>query len=381
MEERYELTIERIMGIIGEETVAEPYRAYFQHVAEFLLKVDKVRTSEKQEKSNTIKMLYEDVLPENYETSYANPEYALQELGQEIGFFLSALYVELRSAIGYAYEGRLDYIVILNELFVEIYNRFEAEEVPEISGLKESFYWYASDYCDVFAADKVRAEISPEFTTFAKEVLMECDLENPEYLYQYGEYVGNEALSCAQYLRERSEDEIAALAERYTDRQVPENSVIDISYSLGMERLVKKVIENYSERNVSFSIYRTPHSLITRYLDRNDGFSGDMVNPQYEYDHRDDLGMVLDKQFVERRLEVIRTVLEQNKEQAERVSRMIEIHFCGGEQKAKEKNERIQLNEVQEELLKVLYEKEEQLRNQYISNRIIIDAPFEKQVY
>lgn len=381
MEERYELTMERMRGILEEETVAEPYRRYFRHVAAFLLKIDEVRRAGSQEKRAIIKWLYEDVLPENYETSYANPAYALQTLGAEIGPFLSVLYVELRAAIGYAYEGRLDYIVILYELFVEIYNRFEGEEVPEISGLKESFYWYASDYCDVFAADKVRAEILPDFTTFAKEILMECDFEDLEDLYQYGEYVGNEALSCARYLKECQEEEIAALAERYTDRQVPENSVIDISYSLGMERLVKKVIENYSERNVSFAIYRTPHSLITRYLDRNDGFSGEVVNPQYEYDHRDDLGMVLDKQFVERRLEVIRTVLEQNKEQAERVSRMIEIHFCEGESNTKEKLERIQLNEVQEELLKVLYEKEEQLRNQYISNRIVIDAPFEKQVY
>lgn len=381
MEERYELTIERIRGIMEEETVAEPYRGYFRHVAEFLLEIDQMRVAEETRKKERMEAFYKEILPENYSTSYTNPSYASQVLGTEIGYFLSALYVEIRSVIGYAYEGRLDYISILNELFVEIYNRFEVDEVPELSGLKESFYWYASDYCDVFAADKVMAEIKPEFTDFAKNIIKNSDLEQPEYLYQYGEFVGEKEFACAAYLKTLSEEEISALAEKYTDRELLENSVVNISYNLGMERLVKKVMENYEEKNIEFAIYRTPHSLITRYLDRNDGFCGTTVNPQYEYDHRDDLGLVLDKQFVERRLEVIRTVLEQNKEQAERVRHMIEIHFCENEQKASEQTERILLNEVQEELLKVLYEKEEQLRNQYLPNRTIIDAPFEKQVY
>lgn len=381
MEERYELTIERIRGILEEETVAELYRGYFRHVAHFLLAINQMRVDEGMKKKERMEALYEDILPENYDTSYANPSYTSQIFGAEIGCFLSTLYVEIRSVIGYAYEGRLEYISILNELFVEIYNRFEVDEVPELSGLKESFYWYASDYCDVFAADKVMAEINPDFTDFAKEIIWNSDLNDPEYLYQYGEFVGEKEFACAKYLSELSEEEIEALANVYMDREILENSVINISYSLGLERLVKKVMENYKEKNIEFAIYRTSHSLITRYLERNDGFCGSTANPQYEYDHRDDLGIVLDKQFVERRLEVIRTVLEQNKEQAERVSRMIEIHSDMEAQKISEQTERILLNEVQEELLKVLYEKEEQIRSQYLPNRTIIDAPFEKQVY
>lgn len=381
MEERYELTIERIRGILEEETVAELYRGYFRHVAQFLLDIDQMCVAEGMKKKERMEALYVDILPENYDTSYANPSYTSQVFGAEIGCFLSTLYVEIRSVIGYAYEGRLEYISILNELFVEIYNRFEVDEVPELSGLKESFYWYASDYCDVFAADKVMAELNPDFTDFAKDIIWNSDLNDLEYLYQYGEFVGENELACAKYLRDLSEEEIEALANVYMDSAVPENSVINISYSLGLERLVKKVMEKYKEKNIEFAIYRTSHSLITRYLERNDGFCGSTVNPQYEYDHRDDLGIVLDKQFVERRLEVIRTVLEQNKEQAERVSRMIEIHFDMEVQKTSEQTERILLNEVQEELLKVLYEKEEQIRSQYLPNRTIIDAPFEKQVY
>lgn len=41
-----------------------------------------------------------------------------------------------------------------------------------------------------------------------------------------------------------------------------------------------------------------------------------MANWQYEYDHRQDQALFMDKRYIERRLEVMHTVYEQNKEQA-----------------------------------------------------------------
>ena len=43
MNERYELTIERIRSIADEETVAEVYRDYFQSVARFILDIYEIR--------------------------------------------------------------------------------------------------------------------------------------------------------------------------------------------------------------------------------------------------------------------------------------------------------------------------------------------------
>ena len=45
MEERYYLTLERIMQMKEEETVAEPYRGYFRQVADFLLRIHDVKDS------------------------------------------------------------------------------------------------------------------------------------------------------------------------------------------------------------------------------------------------------------------------------------------------------------------------------------------------
>ena len=110
MNERYELTIERIRSIVTEETVANAYRDYFQCVARFLLEIDAIRERMKicpneqcdlEELKKENEQIYRDVTGEHYETSYANPTYAVSQLGEEIGQLLSFLYVR------YAYAMRL----------------------------------------------------------------------------------------------------------------------------------------------------------------------------------------------------------------------------------------------------------------------------------
>ena len=169
MEERYNLAIDRMKAIIEEKTVAEPYREYFQHVARFILKLDELKQNvesgkqkemSEEELQEEMKDLYADELEANYEKSYANPAYAVLVLGGELGSFLSAVYTEIRGSISYVQEQRMEYVVIGAELLIEIYNKFEEEKQPQPESLKEIFYWYASDYCDVFAGPHQRPDRS-----------------------------------------------------------------------------------------------------------------------------------------------------------------------------------------------------------------------------
>ena len=162
MEERYNLAIDRMKAIIEEKSVAEPYREYFQHVARFILKLDELKRNvesgkqkemSEEELQEEMKDLYADELEANYEKSYANPAYAVLVLGGELGSFLSAVYTEIRGGISYVQEQRMEYVVIGAELLIEIYNKFEEEKQPQPESLKEIFYWYASDYCDVFLTE------------------------------------------------------------------------------------------------------------------------------------------------------------------------------------------------------------------------------------
>ena len=156
--ERHQLSIERLQMIDQEETVQDRYRPYFRMCAAFLLKLESLRrtiedhsfeTFTLEERKRWNQELYVDILGENYKKSFADPTYAVKMLSEVYGQLLSFLYTELRSGILYAFSNRLDYLTILNELFLEIYQCFEAQEQPEDRNLRECVYWYASDYCDV----------------------------------------------------------------------------------------------------------------------------------------------------------------------------------------------------------------------------------------
>ncbi|MCI6092279.1 aminopeptidase [bacterium] len=374
------------MKITEENTVKEPYQSYFRHVAEFLLRIHDIKDSRhtsarasmtKERLEEEMQMLYYDVLPQNYETSYANPEYAVRELGEELGAFLSALYTELRGDIGYVYEERYDYIVIGNELFIEIYNKFEEEETPSPESLKEIFYWYASDYCDVYAADRVVEQIDPEAYDFAVKRIMESDLTDLRYLYRFGEYVSENELKTAEYLNSLPQETIDKMADTYTEgfrvgfintgKDLSKKSVVNIRYVLGFERVVRKAIQNFEKMGLKPTIYRAASSVITRPRLGKNGFYGGIPNKQYDYDHKDDLGLVLDKQFMERKLEVMRTVLEKNKELAGSFAGPAVMEVFGEKPFAPvTKPEAVTFSKKQEELLLIMNSRAGQITNQYI---------------
>ena len=122
IEERYELALDRIRLMQTEDTVKEPYRDYFKKMAEFVLMLDELRDElldgryqkfTLEELRTWNRRLYQDVLPEQYEESYANPDYACKMFGKESGQILGMLYAELRGAVVYVFEGKTEYLAIL----------------------------------------------------------------------------------------------------------------------------------------------------------------------------------------------------------------------------------------------------------------------------
>ena len=386
MEERYNLAIDRIKAIIEEKTVAEPYRAYFQHVARFMLKLDELKQNvergkqkemSEEELQEEMKDLYADELEANYEKSYANPAYAVLVLGGELGSFLSAVYTEIRGSISYVQEQRMEYVVIGAELLIEIYNKFEEEKQPQPESLKEIFYWYASDYCDVFAADRIKDQIDPESGCFIVNMIMNEDLSDLRYLYRMGEYVGVNERETAAYLNSLSQEKIDKMADTFsegyrigfvnTGKDLSKKSVVNIYYAMGFERIVKKAIENFAKMGLKPSIFRTSHSVITRGRNSQIGFFNISGNKQYVYDHRDDIGLVMDKQYVERKLEVMRTTYEQNKEIAAGYAGPAVIDIFGEKTFVPQaKPEAVKLSEKQEELLVAMNGRAGRLTNEYL---------------
>ena len=267
------------------------------------------------------KRLYEDILPERYEDSYANPSYAVRELG-EYGQMLSFLYTELRGAIVYAFEQKTEYLDILFELLIEVYNRFEEEQEPDVRGIRDILYWYACDYCDVFAAEHIREQIDPT-DNFAMEIIEGSDLEDIRYLYFFGEFVSDNERKTAKHLSELPPETIQKMADVYTEgyrvgfintgRDLSKKSTVNIRYALGFERVVRAAVGNFRKMGLAPTLYRSGVSVLTKRRHLKLGYTGAEANKQYDYDHKDDLGLFMDRQLLERKLEVLKTTYEKYK--------------------------------------------------------------------
>ena len=384
-EMRYELAIERIENIKGENTVSEKYRDYFRTLADFALLVDKLK--EKIENGEYYKFsieelecwnthLYDDVLGEHYKTSYANPAFATEKFGIEYGRLLSFLYTELRGVIPYAFEKKTEYLDILFELFIEVYNQFEEENEPEYEHVRQTIYWYASDYCDVFLADRIKEQIDPE-DNFATDLIMNSDFNDVRYLYYYGEYVSENEKRTAMHLNELPLETIQKMADVYTEgyrigfvntgKNLSKKATVNIRYTLGFERVIRIAIENFRKMGLKPTIYRAGVSVLTKRQHLKIGYYGGIANKQYEYDHKDDQALILDRQFMERKLEVMRTTYKQYKDLARRHAGPACMETFGEEPFTPvSKSEAVKLNDKQKEISLEYDSKSSQIVNSYI---------------
>lgn len=385
MEERYNLAVDRIGDIKEERTVDVKFRDYFVKVAEFIHLIDGTKKKiedhtfdgmQIEELAAWNKKLYSDILPEHYRESYANPDYAVAQLGEAYGSTLSALYAEIRAAIVYVYEKKTEYLDILFELFIEVYNQFEEEEMPDPHVLKEILYWYASDYCDVFVADRIHEQVDAT-QSFAADLILGSDLADLRYLYRFGEYISDSELTTAKYLLSLDETTIQKMADVYTEgyrigfvntgKDLSKKKTVNIRYVLGFERVVKKAIENFDKMGLKPVIYRSGVSMLTKRQHLKIGYYGAIANKQYEYDHRNDQALFLDKKYVERKLEVIATTYEHLKEEAGAFAGPACIEMFGEVPFVPEqKGTALKLSEKQQELSVFFDGRQSRLTNTYI---------------
>lgn len=382
--ERYNLTVERIRSITGEETVAEPFRAYFCRVAEFILMAGEyyreVETGGLEEADLAVmeewnRKLYEDILPEHYEASYGNPVFAVKELGDGYGQLLTFLYAEIRGQVVFATESRLTEMTILNETFIEIYNLFEGE-MPGVGAVKDVLYWFVSDYSDLTVTYRVREGLDASLS-FIKDIIMNSDLSDIRYLYRYGEYVSMAELKIVEFMNRLPQETIDRMADTYTEgyrkgfqvmgRDITKKKTVAIRCELGFERMVRKAVLNFRSMGMEPILFRSAVWSIDRNANRKIGFHGTSPNKQYDYDHRYDSAIYLRKAFADRKLAVLKVAYEAYRKQASEFAGPAVIETFGEDGFTPvNKQEALSLNEKQEKLSLTMANESARIVNAYI---------------
>lgn len=342
---RYELAIGRIKGIVDEKVLEEPFCSYFSKTASFLVFLDEVYIMCKTGRIRELKhdelkelngRLYEDILPGNYASSFTNPAFIAAKIKKagidtSLAGHLSFLAAEMRALIPYAFECNEEILTIYMELFVEVYCMFTmaCEEirgaVPGSEEIRQCLYWFERDNCEIVAAGRIREQVDPS-CDFATRLIMESDLKDTRYLYWFGEYITDDEIKVAEYLNRLSDEEIEDMAHTYTEgyrigfektgKDLSKKRSVNIRFPLGFERMIRAAIHLFEAMDLKPIIYRAATLSLNKRGQLRIGYYGAIPNKQYDYDHREDEAVYLDRDYVNRKLDVLRSAYEDNKELA-----------------------------------------------------------------
>lgn len=336
VKERFELAAERIreiasgkcaleqenLGLFFKKTAAflEKNRAIYAAIADGILERCSLEDLQKENRE-----FYEDILPENYDMSYANPAYAVSVLGEEYGRILSFLYTELRSERVFLFEQDLQKITILNELFIEIYCMFESGDVS-YHQVKDVIYWFLHDYAEEWIGWRVR-EMLDSSLFFATDIVMGANLSDLRYLYAYGEYISENEIQMASYLNSLPQKEIEEIAFTFTDGyregfalknvDLSKKKTVNIRYHIGFERIIRAAVYQFRAMGLEPVIYRAAANTLNKRQNIRIGYVSSSPNEQYDYDHRFDDAIYFDKRMLDRKITCMRKAYEEYADEAE----------------------------------------------------------------
>lgn len=397
VQERYELAMERIQTLLEEEEDSWLYQkenasyfAYFKTVKVFLqsiahayelVKSGKIKTMTIEDLAQLNHNLYSCITGEGvdgltYANSFTNPQYAVKELGKKDGKLLSFVFTELTGLISYAFSQRLFDITIGIELFLEIFGYYNNHDDNTYKDAKSAVYYYVSDYSDIRMETRIRELVDPSMS-FVAEIIQNEDLSDLRYLYLFGEYIGKNEIEVAKYLNSMPQEEIDKIASTYTEGfrtgfinnklDLSTKSVVNIRYNIGFERILKSAIVQFEQMGLKPTIYSAAKSSIHKKRHLKIGYTSTFPNPQFDYDHRFDNGLYVDKGFIERKLTTLRMAYEKYADLAKQYAGPTLIEVFGEKPfEPVEKEEAIVLSEKQQKLI-LHYEKEANLiTNEFI---------------
>ncbi len=314
LQERWELAMQRIKEI-SPETMGI-YADYIKVCQTLFNGVEQVinepHTPQNLRKWN--ELFYRDIKGEQYTSSMSDPAYMNQVFGQKTGSYLCLYYVNFRNAVTAAYEGKLQPIIWQAELFLQLYGIL-SEEGRGISerSLKETFYYHIHDYDEERMEESIEQMLLPEKSSYLMQLIMDRDHKCLDYLYEYGEYITETEEKTASFLVSLGEEKLAEIASTYTEgyRKGFEIAGIDLTckktvqirYHIGFEPLVRQAVIQFRAMGLEPVFSRHTNTNAT-------GVYSTSPNRQYQYDHRFDDALYMNKALLANRLHYAENALK-----------------------------------------------------------------------
>lgn len=252
--------------------------------------------------------LYQDLTGDHYEKSYVNPAYMAQlfSKNKELAPILSAFAKIFKDAVSDAFCHRRYRLSAAIGLYIDLQKQLSYGTVraEALLGLLQQFQ-YRQVESDTAIWFHKKYNVSDGYWT---DVICQEDLTQPYYLYQMGVMVSRRALTLQKFFATLPQEKLDRLAQALTEgykksyvrylKNLHKRKTAPIYYPLGMERLVRRIIQLLRE-----DLGIQPFIAAIE--------SGEACQ-QYEYDHRFDLALYLDEEYTNDYLGAVRQLAEQN---------------------------------------------------------------------
>ena len=344
-----------------------PYAKFFQDLQNLCLQSDKFAAFMEQDpqlKTIPLEQLstwhndYYSALG-NYDNCLGNPDYAVKLYGEEMGRFLSALYYQFM--LMYGNQATNNYLQLEENLrlFFILYDKAISGNTNYADWLKEyqkivienhktKLYW------------KLYQNYYPE-ANINYDLIMNSDLNDVRYLYRYGMFITDASIKMAQFINNYPEKQLNDIA-RYivqcwidgfirAGKNYRIKKTATIIVPCGMEllgRLVHQELEKIGiqgQFSVPYKIYE---------------------NKQFNYDHRFDSALILDRDYTDMVINVYAEVIDDIQELIKGDAGPVYVELFGETPFSPiVKNSVLTLNKEQQELSREMMSKTSQIYYQY----------------
>ena len=309
----YENSLQEVKTIWEEEHDAEDkFRKFAFAIADKLLFYSKLEKefSDNYYKENspddlrtTNSQLFNELKAENYKICYANPEYTSAVFGTELGQMFASYYTSVRSCFSFAIEHKLYALQRKLAQFLEFYKLLRTGS-KETSKYKEIIIKLTKYLHIDRTTIHILEQFDPEISKY-EDIVMNADLSNMNYLYQYGRNISANEIKTAEFLMNYPEDKINKLVKamikayirgfELSRKDIKKKETLKIIYNIGQERIVRELVKGFNAKGLKAIL--------------NDAISTS-ANRQYGYDHRFDKALYFDEDFINRMLAHQEEVME-----------------------------------------------------------------------
>ena len=375
IEDKYKKSLNKIKEIYRQTKDCDSkckknkYSIYFNKIAGFILelaeledKIDHVyfQSTDFETLNKENNRLFSDIIPKNYEKSYANPTYCVNVFGKEIGQLLTTFYTKYRNYITYAFLHKKFMMEKWNKLFIDTFAYIHENEI-EYEKLKELVTRISRTPELKDTQLRIRENLDEDYKPYIN-MLENADLNDMRYLFHYGKYITENQIKIAEFLQDYPEDKIKKIASQVAkayvkgfeeeDKDLSAKSTVKVIYQVGQERIIRYLLKELKKLNLN------PLINMVRTKD---------PNKQYRYDHRFDKALYLDQEFSDKMVKIYAKAMENLKDISGEISGTIFFDVFGEKPfKPVSKKENLKLSPEQQKLNRVHQSKIMQIQNKYI---------------